>query len=180
MKRMVAAAVATLVFFPSVCLPADRWAEKLFPDPKECAFSEGSIYYDVDQQKIIITADLSPDVKNRLQDIGKKASTSCKAKDEPRSLVIESGGEFFGSKFQSFSVPIYGLAGGGCMSDLLYEFSFNVKAEALRKNILERTGKNLSIVPATGSPPGQTDDDGDGWITDYGSRSSYICSMVEF
>ena len=167
---------STAVLLPTSRIAADKWAETVFPDPLECAFNEGAISYYADDKAINITVAVPNEVKASLKAMERKISATCTSNVMPL-IDVATSGEFFGSRYTQFSMPIYALeAGGGCMSPFYYSFSFPDKAKTLHDNILQRTGKDLKVLSGTG-PNGPIDDRG--WITDYGDHSTYSCSMEE-
>lgn len=171
----VAVLCSTAVLLPTSRIAADKWAEKVFSDPLECAFEEGTLAYYVDDKAIYMTIAVPDEVKVSLKAMEKKISATCTPNG---SLVaVPTSGEFFGSRYTQFSMPIYALeTGGGCMSPYYYSFSFPEKAKTLHDNILQRTGRDLKVL--SGSGPSESIDDR-GWITDYGNHSTYSCSMEE-
>ncbi|MGO7397412.1 hypothetical protein ACCS88_06050 [Rhizobium ruizarguesonis] len=175
MKSSAVISLAFVVLSPLACFAADAWAEKLFPNPQQCAFAEGGISYDVDQMKFAIWGPFPKVVADSLNAIGKKISKSCKAGETPDLDFIHDG-KFFGSEYYKFTVPLYSLSGGSCMTDFYYSFTFREKAKVLHDNILRVTGKDLRVLPGSGS----TEIDDDGWIADYGSYSTYTCSMIGY
>ncbi|AXA44652.1 hypothetical protein [Rhizobium leguminosarum] len=178
MKSSVAISLAFVVLSPLACLAAENWAEKVFPNPADCTFADGnSISYDADEKRIIVRGRFSRDIKDELESIENNTSGSCKPNDSS-GLSIRSAGQFFGSDYSSFTIPIYGSGDGGCMSDFYYSFTFMDKADVLHDNILRRTGKNLTIVTGSGGPSRSADEAG--WITDYGNYTVYTCSMIGY
>ncbi|MGR9159713.1 hypothetical protein [Rhizobium leguminosarum] len=175
MKSSAALSLAFVVLSPLVCSAADMWAEKLFPNPKQCAFSEGGISYDVDQKKFAIWGPFPKVVSDSLNAIGKKISKSCKQGENPDLDFVQSG-TFFGNEYYKFTIPLYSLSGGNCVTEFYYSFTFREKAKVVHDNILKITGKDLRILPGSGS----TQIDDDGWIADYGNYSTYTCSMMEY
>ncbi|MBX5170899.1 hypothetical protein HJB84_13670 [Rhizobium sp. NZLR1b] len=172
----VAVLCSTAVLLPTSRIAADKWAEKVFPDPLKCAFTEGAISYYADDQAINITVAIPDEAKASLKTMERKITATCTSNDMPLINVATSG-EFFGSRYTQFSMRIYALdAGGGCMSPFYYYFSFPEKAKTLHDNILQRTGRDLKVL--SGSGQNEPIDDR-GWITDYGDHSTYSCSMEE-
>ena len=172
----VAVLCSTAVLLPTSRVPADKWAEKVFPDPLECDFKEGAISYYADDKAINITVAVPNEVKASLKAMESKITATC-TPNETGLLDIPTSGEFFGSRYTQFSMPIYALeTGGGCMSPFYYSFSFPEKAQTLHDNILQRTGRDLKVLSGSGQN-GSIDDRG--WITDYGDHSVYFCSMEE-
>lgn len=168
---------STAVLLPTSRIAADNWAEKVFPDPIDCAFTEGGLSYWPDDKQIMVNIAVPDEVKRSLKAMESKISATCTSNEGP-PVVINTVGEYFGSRYNQFSMPIYALeSGGGCMSDFYYSFSFPEKARTLHDNILQRTGKDLKVITEAGPNP---DFEDDGWITDYGNYSKYTCSMVGY
>lgn len=169
---------STAALLPTSRIAVDKWAEKLFPDPVDCAFGEGGLSYNADNKEMLINNLALPDAtRQSLKAMENRISATCTSKEGP-PVVVNTVGEYFGSRFNQFSLPIYALnAGGGCMSDFYYSFTFPEKAKTVHDNILQRTGKDLKVVTESGRKPEFEDD---GWITDYGNYSKYTCSMIAY
>lgn len=172
----VAMLFSTTVLLPTSRIAADKWAETLFPDPVNCAFTEGGLSYNADDKEMLINNLALPDETRRsLKAMESRISATCTSNEGP-PVVVNTVGEYFGSRFNQFSLPIYALnAGGGCMSDFYYSFSFPEKAKTVHDNILQRTGKDLKVISGFG--PNLEFEDA-GWITDYGTYSEYTCGMI--
>ncbi|MEK1898349.1 MAG: hypothetical protein AAAB19_02215 [Rhizobium sp.] len=168
--------LSTTALFPTSRVAADKWAEQVFPDPLECAFNEGTIAYYADENAINITIPVSDAVRASLKAMESKISSACTPGNMPL-IDVAVVGEFFGSRYNQFSLPIYAReVGGGCMSPYYYRFSFPEKATTLHDNILLRTGRDLKVRSGSGESE-QIDDRG--WITDHGDHSVYVCNMEE-
>ncbi|MBB3590613.1 hypothetical protein FHX08_000957 [Rhizobium sp. BK529] len=174
----VAMLFSTAALLPTSRIAVDKWAETLFPDPVNCSFGEGGLSYNADDKEMLINNLALPDAtRQSLKAMESRISATCTSNEGP-PVVVNTVGEYFGSRFNQFTLPIYALkAGGGCMSDFHYSFTFPEKAKTVHDNILQRTGKNLEVISESGR---SVDLEDDGWITDYGTYSKYTCRMRDY